>query len=342
MGALPPPNFNMKEIPMKPVSTLRRQLCTIALIAALPAAASAQTYPTKPIRIIIPFAAGGVTDVVIRTIAPKLGEALGQPIIVDNRGGAGGTIGTALGAKSAPDGYTLIAPAASHTTTPGLYQNLPFDVIKDFAPITQVVVVPFMLVVHPSVPATNVKELLAHARANPNTLNFGSAGNGSSNHLAGELLKSMGGVEMVHVPYKGSGPAMNDLLAGHLSFMFDTINTSIGHVRAGTLRALAIGSQKPSRALPEVPTVADAADLPGFEAVTWTGLLAPAGTPPEIITRLNQEVVKVLQIPEIQQKLSAQGAEPVGSSPQEFDAYIRSEIAKWNKVIKDAGVQPIN
>lgn len=312
----------------------------LAAFLIAPAAAHAQAWPSKPIHFIVPFAAGGVADVVARTIASPLGDALGQPIIIENHGGAGGTIGTALGARSAPDGYTFIIPAASHTTTPGLYTHLPFDPVKDFAAVTQVVTVPYILVVNPSLPVKNVKEFIALAKSKPNQLVYGSAGNGSSNHLAGALFAIMSGIDVVHSPYKGSGPALTDLMGGHIQFMFDTINTSVGHIKAGNIRALGIGTLKPSRVMPDLPTISDSG-VPGFEAATWIGVLAPAGTPKEIVARMHNEIVKVLQIPEVQQRLSSQGAEPVGSTPEQFDAFIRNEIVKWGKVIKQTGVPPV-
>ncbi len=324
------------------MSTERNSLARLALAAALllPGAALAQAWPAKPIRIIVPFATGGVTDVVIRTVAPKLGEALGQPIVVENKGGAGGTIGTAQGAQAPADGYTFVAPAASHTTTPGLYSKLTFDPLKDFVAVTQIVTVPYILVVGPSLPAKDLKEFIALAKSKPGTLAYGSAGNGSSNHLAGELLEIMAGVDLVHSPYKGSGPALTDLMGGHIAFMFDPINTSVQHVKSGKLRPLGVGSLTRVKAMPEVPTI-DELGLKGFEAVTWIGLLAPAGTPKDIVARMHRELVKVLKDPEVQERLASQGAEPVGSTPEEFDAYMRREVEKWGMVIKKAGVPPV-
>jgi len=306
---------------------------------ALSTGAAAQAWPTKPIRIIIPFAAGGVTDVVIRTISPRLGEALGQPIVIENKGGAGGTLGTSQGAKAPPDGYTFIAPAASHTTTPSLYTKLDFDPVKDFAAVTQIVTVPYLLVVPASSPINTLADFIATAKAKPGTLTFGSAGNGSSNHLAGELLAGALGTQLTHVPYKGSAPALTDLLGGQLSFMFDTINTSTQHLKAGKLRVLGVGTQKPSRILPDVAPIANT--VPGFEAVTWIGLLAPAGTPKEIVSRMQREIEKIVNLPEIQERLSASGAEPVASTPEQFGAYIASEVAKWDRVVKQAKIPPV-
>ncbi|MCC6534591.1 MAG: tripartite tricarboxylate transporter substrate binding protein [Burkholderiales bacterium] len=313
---------------------------TFALVGAaslLPCVPHAQSYPAKPIRVIVPFAPGGVADVVTRTVTPRLAEALRQQVLIDNRGGAGGTIGTEIGAKAPPDGYTLTIPAASHTTTPGLYRKLPFDPVKDFSGITQLVTVPYLLVVHPSLPVRNVREFIVLAKSKSNELAYGSAGNGSSNHLAGELFKIMSGAPVTHVAYKGSAPAMTDLLGGHIGFMFDAINTSLPHMKTGRIRALGIGTLKASRVAPEVPTIASQG-LPGYEANTWIGVLAPAATPREIVHRLNAELVKVLKAPDIQERMSSQGAEPVGSSPEQFDAFVRSEVTKWAKVIRDAKV----
>jgi tripartite-type tricarboxylate transporter receptor subunit TctC len=312
-----------------------------ALVAGLflSTGASAQAWPAKPIKIIIPFAAGGVTDVVIRAITPKLTEALGQPVVIENKGGAGGTIGTSQGAKSPPDGYTFIAPAASHTTTPSLYSKLDFDPVKDFAPVTQIVTVPYLLVVPATSPIHTLADFIAAARAKPGTLTFGSAGNGSSNHLAGELLAGSIGAPLVHVPYKGSAPALTDLLGGQLSFMFDTINTSTQYVKTGRLRVLGVGTTKRSKIMPEVAPIADT--VQGFEAVTWIGLLAPAGTPKEIVSRMQREIEKIVNLPEIQERLSASGAEPVASTPEQFGAYIASEVAKWDRVVKQAKIPPV-
>ena len=317
------------------VRTLSVGLCLLGTSCL----AYGQSWPAKPIRFIVPFAAGGVTDVVIRTISPKLSEALGQPIVIENKGGAGGTLGTALGAKSAPDGYTFIVPAASHTTTPSLYTHLSFDPIKDFVPVTQIVSVPYLLVVPPSSPATTLADFMSRLKANPSAFTFGSAGNGSSNHLAGQLLADAVGVSPVHVPYKGSGPALADLMGGQISFMFDPINTSAPQIQAGRLRVLGIGSLKPSKIMPGLAPIADT--FPGFEAATWIGLLAPAGTPKEIVSRMHREVEKVVRLPDIQERLSASGAEPVASTPDQFGAYMAGEVAKWGRLVKQAGIPPV-
>jgi tripartite-type tricarboxylate transporter receptor subunit TctC len=326
-------------MPTQSRKRITRALAALAAGLCLSTGAAADAWPSKTIKIIIPFAAGGVTDVVIRTISPKLSEALGQPVVIENKGGAGGTLGTAMGAAAAPDGYTFIAPAASHTTTPSLYSKLSFDPVKDFAAVTQIVTVPYLLVVPASSPMNTLADFIAAAKAKPGTLTFGSAGNGSSNHLAGELLAGSIGAPLVHVPYKGSGPALADVLGGQLSFMFDTINTSTGHVKAGKLRVLGVGTTKRSKIMPDVAPIADT--IPGFEAVTWIGLLAPAGTPKEIVTRMHREIEKIVQLPEVQERLSASGAEPVASTPEQFGAYLASEVAKWGRVVKQAKIPPV-
>ena len=326
-------------MPVQSRTRITRALAALAAGLCLSTGAAADAWPGKTIKIIIPFAAGGVTDVVIRTISPKLSEALGQPVVIENKGGAGGTLGTAMGAAAAPDGYTFIAPAASHTTTPSLYSKLSFDPVKDFAAVTQIVTVPYLLVVPASSPMQTLADFIAAAKAKPGTLTFGSAGNGSSNHLAGELLAGSIGAPLVHVPYKGSGPALADVLGGQLSFMFDTINTSTGHVKAGRLRVLGVGTPKRSKIMPDVAPIADT--VPGFEAVTWIGLLAPAGTPKEIVARMHREIEKIVQMPEVQERLSASGAEPVASTPEQFGAYLSAEVAKWGRVVKQAKIPPV-
>ncbi len=322
------------------MTRLHRLAAALAVaITCLGTDALAQAWPNRPIRFIVPFAAGGVADVVTRAVTPKLSEALGQPIVIENKGGAGGTLGTSQGAKAAPDGYTFIVPAASHTTTPSLYSKLDFDPVKDFTAVTLIASVPYLLVVPAESPLKSLSDFIATAKAQPGTLSYGSAGNGSSNHLAGELLAGQVGAPLLHVPYKGSAPALIDVLGGQLAFMFDTVNTSQQHVKAGKLRALGVGTLKRSALMPEVPSIADT--VPGFEAATWVGLLAPAGTPKEIVNRLQQEVAKVLQLPEVREKLSASGAEPVGNTPEQFSAYVGSEVAKWDRVVKQAKIPPV-
>ena len=321
-------------------SSLHRMFAAAAcVLAALGLDAHAQAWPNKPIRFIVPFAAGGVADVVTRAVTPKLSEALGQAIVVENKGGAGGTLGTSQGAKSPADGYTFVVPAASHTTTPSLYTKLDFDPVKDFVAVTKIADVPYLLVVPASSPIKTFDEFVREAKANPGKLTYGSAGNGSSNHLAGELLASQIGGSLLHVPYKGSAPALIDLLGGNLAFMFDTINTSNQHIKGGKLRALGVGTQKRSTLMPEVAPISE--KVPGFEAATWVGLLAPAGTPKEIVDRMQQEIAKVLRSPEVQEKLSASGAEPVGNTPEQFGAYVAAEVQKWDRVVKAAKIPPV-
>jgi tripartite-type tricarboxylate transporter receptor subunit TctC len=320
---------------------MSRSLRAAALVAGvcLSSGALADAWPSKPIKFIVPFAPGGVADVVTRAVTPKLSEALGQPIVIENKGGAGGTLGTSQGAKAAPDGYTFIVPAASHTTTPSLYSKLDFDPVKDFVPVTEIAAVPYLLVVPVSSPVRTLNEFIALAKAKPGTLTYGSAGNGSSNHLAGELLASAIGAPLLHVPYKGSAPALTDLLGGQIAFMFDTINTSTQYIKSGRLRVLGVGTTKRSKIMPEVAPIADT--IPGFEAATWVGLLAPAGTPREIVERMQREIEKVVHQPEVQERLSVSGAEPVASTPEQFGGYLVSEIRKWDRVVKQANIPPV-
>lgn len=321
-----------------------RWVCRVVTLLAAAATAlaqnvAAQEYPQRPIRFIVPFAAGGGGDIVVRTVAQRLTEAMGPPVVVDNRSGAGGNVGTDLAAKSAPDGYTiLMANVAPIAINVSLYKKLPYDSVKDFAPVSLMAVFPNVLVVHPSVAAKSVKELIALAKAHPGQLTYASAGNGSTTHLAAELFKSMAGLDMIHVPYKGGGPALVDLIAGQVNLYFGSMPAALPHVKNGKLRALAVTSAKRSRAAPELPTVAESG-FPGFAADTWIGVLAPAGTPGPIVVRLNREIVKILQQPELEEKLSAQGAEPVTNSPEQFAAYIKSEIRKWAKVVKESGAK---
>ena len=310
-----------------------------AILAAYSASSPAQTYPAKTVRFIVPFPAGGGADIVARAIAQKLGESLGQQVVVDNRTGAAAIIGTEIAAKSPPDGYTIIlGQTGPNSINPGLYDRLPYDALKDFAPITLTTIYPYVLVVHPSIPAKTVKELIALAKAKPNQLTFASAGNGGANHLAAELLKSMAGISMVHVPYKGSAPALIDVLGGHVSMMFDPTITAIPHVKRGKLRALGVSSLKRSAVAPELPTIAETG-LPGYEALGWHGVLAPAATPREIITRLNADIVKVLQSSDMRARFAEQGAEPVGNTPEQFLEFLKADLAKWAAVIKSAGVR---
>jgi tripartite-type tricarboxylate transporter receptor subunit TctC len=312
----------------------------LALALALTAgAACAQTYPAKAVRLVVPFLAGGSTDIVGRTVAQKLSEMWGQQVFVDNRPGGGTTIGTDMVAKAAPDGYTLLVTPAPFTINPSLLAKLPYDALNDFAPITLINTTPLVMVVHPGVPAKNVKELIALAKAKPGKLNFGSSGTGGSNHLAGELFDAMAGVKMVHIPYKGNAGALTDIVGGHLDVVYNGITSAIALIRGGKLRALAVTSLQRSAALPEVPTL-DESGLKGFEAVAWNGLTAPAKTPRDVILKINADVIKIVNSPELKERLKADGSDPVGNSPEQYAAFLRNEIAKWAKVIKFANVKP--
>ncbi len=308
-----------------------------AALAIAPLGAAAQAYPTKAVTIIVPFAAGGTTDILARVVGQALTQELGQSVIVDNRAGAGGNIGGALAAKSAADGHTLfMGTVGTHAINAALYKKMPFDPVKDFVPLTRVAMVPNLLVAHPSKPYKNVKELVAYAKANPRRVNFGSSGAGSSIHLSGELFNAMAKVEMVHVPYKGSAPAVSDLIGGQIDIMFDNMPSAIQHVRAGRLKALAVTTAKRSPELPDVPTIAEAG-VPGYEATSWFGMFAPAGTPAPVVAKLNAALLKVLADPEVKKKLAEQGAEPHGEKPEQFAAFIRAEADKWSQVVKQSG-----
>jgi len=304
------------------------------------AGATAQSYPSRPIRLVVPYPPGGPLDIMARAIGQKLTEAWSQPVVVDNRAGAGGNIGADLVAKSPADGYTLLMGAvATHAINPTLYGKLPYDPVKDFAPVALVAQVPNILVVNPSVPAKSVTELIEFARARPGYLNFGSGSTGSTGHLAGELFKTMAGVQMVHIPYKGGAPAMADLLAGQVQLMFDNLANALPNVRAGRLRALAVTTLARSPAMPDLPTMAESG-LPGFDLTTWFGLMVPAGTPPEIVVRLNAEIVRALNAKDMRERLDKMGAEPpANNTPEHFAAFIRAEAAKYAKVVRDSGAR---
>lgn len=305
------------------------------MLAAGGAAAFAQAFPSKPIRIIVAFPAGGGTDIVARIMSPKLSENLGQQVVIDNRGGAAGIVGTELAAKSPPDGYTIFMGTLGNlSVNPLLYSKLPFDIGRDFAPLTQVVSVTFMLYVHPSFPVKTVKDLIALAKTRQ--INYASSGTGGAPHLSAELFNSMAGVKMVHVPYKGSGPSFTDVIGGQVPLTFDSMVQGLPYVKSGRLTAVAVLGPKRSPVLPDVPTVGET--LRGYEVVNWFGMVVPAGTPHDIVNRLNQEVVKVLRLPDIHERLLTNGAEPVGTSPEAFGAFMKSETAKWAKVIKEANI----
>ena len=313
----------------------------LAAMIALPAGwAGAQSgYPVKPVRLVVPSSPGGGTDITARILAPKLSEALGQQVVVENRAGAGTMIGIEVVAKSAPDGYTLLMGLSTLAINPAMYKKVPYDALRDFAPISQVISAPNMLVVHPSIPVKTVKELIAFTRARPGQLNYASAGHGTNPHLSMELFLSMTGLKVVHIPYKGLAPGIVDLLAGHVSLATATMLTGLPHVKSGRLRCLGTTGAQRAAVLPEFPTIAEAG-VPGYEASQWYGVLAPTGTPKEIVARLNAEIVRILQAPDMKQKLVADGTDPVGSSPDEFARYIKSELVKWGKVARDAGIQP--
>ena len=312
-------------------------LASIAAVAGVPALA--QTYPAKPVRMIVPFPAGGATDIVARLIAQKLGDAFGQQVIVDNRGGAAGTIGSDLAAKAPPDGYTiLIGTSSTHAIAQSLYAKLPYDSIRDFAPVAGIATATIVLSAHPSVPAKNVKELIALAKAKPDALSFASSGSGGVSHLVGEMFKAQAGVQMLHVPYKGDAPALADLVGGQVSLEFGTALSFLPYIQSGRLKALAVTSLKRSQIMPEVPTVAESGPK-GFEALQWFGVFAPAGTRAEVIARLHDETVKILRTADMRERLTKLASEVMANTPEEFAAFQRAEIAKWAKVVKASGAR---
>ena len=310
-----------------------------ALFITLSGAATGQSYPEKPVKLVVPFPPGGPTDGMARIIGQKLAEKWGQPVIVENRGGAGGAIAAETAAKSPPDGYTLFfGTTGTQTINPSLYAKLPYDPVKDFAPISMVATATNVLVVHPGLPVKSVKELIEYAKANPGKLTFGSAGSGSSNHLAGELLKSMAGIDMAHIPYKGSAPALTDLMSGQISMMFDVLSTAMPHIATGKTRALGVTSPKRSSIAPDIPTVAESG-LPGYEVVIWFGVLAPAHTPAPIVDKVSQDLAALMKMPDLKERLSQLGSEPVGTTPAEFANLMKNDTAKWSKVVKASGAR---
>ena len=311
---------------------------TLACLFVVTSTAMAQSYPAKPVRLVVPVAPGGGTDILARTISQKLGESLGQLVVVENRGGAAGNVGTEFVSKSAADGYTLVIVNPSFAVNPNLYRNLPFDPVRDFTPITHLTSSPLLLVAHPSLPVKSVRQLIALAKARPGEINFASPGSGQSPHLAGELFNTMAAVKMVHIPYRGGGAVLTDLLGGHITLYFGGIISTLPHAKAGKLHMLAVSSLHRSRAIPEVPTIAEAA-LPGFEAVGWYGILAPAGTPKEIIAQLSTALIKIVGAPDMQARLIEDGSQPVGGSPEKFANFIRNEITKWGRVVRDSGAR---
>jgi tripartite-type tricarboxylate transporter receptor subunit TctC len=309
----------------------------VNLAHALAAAGAMAQYPNKPIRFILPFP-GGATDFLGRVVGQRLAEALGQPVVIDNRPGAGGNLGIEIAARSAPDGYTLVLVAPNITISPSLYRKLNYDPVRDFAPVTPVATVTMVIITHPALPAQTLKEFIALAKSKPGQLNYGSGGSGTSLHLAGELFKITAGVDLVHVPYKGASVAMNDVIGGRLDSLFIGIPAPAPHIKAGRLRGLAVLAPQRSPVLPEVPTATEAG-LPGFEVTTWYGVLAPAGTPKDIVARLNREIVKIMNTPDTKERLAVVAADPMTSSPEQFATYIKQEIARWSKVVRTAGLR---
>jgi tripartite-type tricarboxylate transporter receptor subunit TctC len=319
----------------------RRSLLSAALALILGSKvmpARAQSYPSRPVRVMLPYPPGGPTDVLVRIVAAKLSEAMGQSFNVDNKAGASGMIGSAEVAKAAPDGYTLLGNASIHVINPSLYPKAVFDAIADFTPITQLATVPLILVVNNDLPVKTVRELIAYGKANPTRLNFASSGNAAAPHLAGESFKIATGVQMQHVPYKGSAPALTDLIGGQVQLMFDSMPSATPFVKSGKLRALAVSSAKRSPAFPDLPTLAEAG-VPGFDISTWYGLWAPKAASKDLVDKLAIEIAKILKSPEVRDRYAALGAEPVGSSPDEFSAYCKSELLKWAKIVKDSGAK---
>jgi tripartite-type tricarboxylate transporter receptor subunit TctC len=298
------------------------------------------TYPAKPVRIVVPYSAGGNVDIVARSFAQRLGDAFGQQVLVDNRAGAGGLIGSELVARAAPDGHTLlIAAAGNHTINPSLYRKLPYDTVKDFAPVSMLAVLPLVLVVHPSVPVKTVKEVIALGKANPGQINAASGGVGTAGHMALELFMVTSGAKFGHIPYKGNSPGLADVVAGQLPLMFDTISTSLPHVKGGKLRGVAVTSPKRSGLLPDVPTIAEAA-LPGFEASVYNLMVGPAALPREIVSRVQGEIAKIVKIPDFRTRIEALGIDLIGGTPEDLGNFIRSDVEKWAKVVKAAGIKP--
>lgn len=319
---------------MKRLSTM---LCTAAALAAFSAAAYAQSYPSKPIRMVVPFAAGGPTDVYARSVGQELSRILGQPVIVDNKPGAGGNLGADFVAKSAPDGYNIVLGAVgAFAVNMTLYPKMPYDVLRDFAPVSLIAIVPMMLVVNPALPVKTPRDLVELAKARPGQLTYGSAGNGTSVHMSTEMFKALTGIDMVHVPYKGVAPAMTDLIGGQLQLMFSDATSAIPHAKSGKVRPVAVTRR--IEVMPEIPTFAELG-YAGYDPTVWYGVFAPAGTPRDIVVKLNGAIAKALQAPEVRERLISQGANPVSNSPEEFTVFVRDEIARWGKVVKASGAR---
>ena len=320
-------------------SVAARIFATACITSAFNAeAADEAVYPARPVRLIVPFGPAGSADALARTLQPSLSDTLGQPVVIDNRPGASSTIGTEMAARAAPDGYTLVMITTTHTVNPSLLAKLPYDSVKDFSPVSLVVSQPNILVVHPSVPVKSVKELVALAKAKPNSLNFASGGNGSSPHLSGELFKLVAAIEITHIPYKGSGPGVTDLLGGHVQMMFAGPLALEQHIKSGRLRALAVADRRRSTVVPDIPTMTEAG-FPGVETGTWYGILAPARTPPAIVTSLQRTIARTVQMPDLKSRIVNQGVDIVASSPDDFHKFIIAEIAKWSRVVQKDGVR---
>ena len=315
------------------------RMMLLAVLFVLGLSAEAQTYPTRTVRIVVPATPGGAIDLIARSLAEKMTQSLGQPVVVENKPGASNNLGTDFVAKSPPDGYTLVIIASSHATNKYLFKQMPFDPLKDFEPVVYTHVVPLLLAVNPSVPAKNVSELTAWIKANPDKAVYASSGPGSSLHMAAELFMNMTGTKMHHVPYKGSSAAHPDLLAGRTAMIFDTITAVQGHVKSGTLRGIAVTTAKRSSAMPDLPTIAESG-LPGYDASTWGGILAPAGTPKDVVAKLNSTINAALKMDDVRARLTGAGIEIQGGTPEQFAAVIRNEIDKWGRVTKAAGIQP--
>ena len=301
--------------------------------------ATSADFPVRPVRFIVTFTPGALNDLIARTLAQPLAGIWGQQVVVDNRPGGGTLIGTELGARAAPDGHTLLLAAVSHAINPSVYPKLPYDSIRDFAPVSHIAASPYILIVNPAVTAKTVKEFVALAKAKPGQLSYGSTGNGGSSHLMGVLLGMMAGIDTVHVPYKGLAPALTDLMAGQLHYSFGSYSTVGPHLKTGRLRPIAVTSLKRAASTPELPTIAEAG-YPGYEAIPWWGVLLPAATPKPLVTRINADIIRALQAPEVKERFDAQGLEIIGSSPEQFAAHLKAEIARWSKVVKAAGVRP--
>jgi tripartite-type tricarboxylate transporter receptor subunit TctC len=321
---------------MKLKSIIRRLLVSAVVVAATANLAYAQSYPSKPVRVIVPFPAASATDVVARTIGQKLSEKWGRPVIIENKPGAGGNLGTEIAAKAPADGYTILMGTVANAISTSLYKKLNYDFVKDFTPVTLVATTPLVLAANPKFPASNIKEVIAYAKDKPGKVNFGSGGIGTSNHLAGEMLKSMAGIDMLHVPYKGTPAAHSDLLSGQVNLMFDNIVAVMPHLKSGRMKAIAVTSAKRVSTLPNVPTVAESG-VPGFDAVSWIGALVPTGTPKDIVNKLNTDLVAVIGMPDVKERLSASGAELAGSTPEQLAEHIRKETEKWAKAVKASG-----